>query len=369
VSGGSFVQVPVAASCGSSALCMTTSASTTDGDPTTDHLVTDAGQFVAGEVVANTSNQTGNLDVEQNQYTELEYAINLTVNAVNDAYCFRVTDGGDELDSYALLPELTLAFDPVLDTPTLNDGLDITLVPGATTTVIASTTVTDFNGVADIGNATTTFYTTSAGALCTPDDNNCYVATGTACSLTNCGSTSCTLQCSADFQFHADPTDDDGGEEWFAFMEVEDLSGGTDAESTVGQELLTLRALNVQNAIGYGTVDVNQNTGATNPQTLLENYGNESIDVEISGTDMTDGAASVIPASQQIFATSTFDYAVCTTCSALTLIGTDVEVDLNKPTVSSPLVTDQIYWGIEVPFGTASNPHSGVNSFTAISDD
>ncbi|MCB9815651.1 DUF2341 domain-containing protein [Candidatus Nomurabacteria bacterium] len=368
VSSGSFVQVPVLASCGSSEICMTTSSFTSNGDTTTDHLVTVNGEFSPGKIVANTANQTTAMDVDQNKYTELEYSLKLTVNAVNDAYCFRVTDGGSLLDSYASLPELTLAFDPFLDTLTLNNGFDISLNPGATTTVIASTTVTDYNGVADLFSATTTFYKTSVGAACTPDNNNCYVASGTACSFTDCTANSCTLSCSVDMQFHADPTDSDGGEQWFAFMEVEDLSGGNDFGTSPAVELLTLRALDVQNSIGYGTVDINQNTGSYNPDTEILNIGNESIDVQISGTDMTDGVTSVIPATQQVFATTTFDYSTCVSCNSLSVTGTNVEVDLTKPVVDDPLVSDDIYWGIEVPFGTASNPHSGVNTFTAIAD-
>ena len=368
VDGGSFVAVPNVASCGSSAICMKASAHISDNANTTDHLLTEAGLFVAGKTVTNSSNQTSNLNIDQNRYTELEYAITLTVNATNDAYCFRVTDGGSSLDSYAKLAELTLAFDPVLGAVSLNNGMDIALSPGATTTIIASTTVSDFNGVADLNTATTTFYKTSATASCTPDNNNCYVASSTACVFSDCTATSCTLTCSADFQFHADATDADGGEEWFAFMEVSDMSGATDFDTSMGVEVLTLRALEVQNAIGYGTVDINQNTGTYNPSVSLQNYGNEAIDVQIAGTDMTDGVASVIPASEQLFSTSTFDYVSCSSCNSLSVTGTNVEVDLSKPVVDTPYVSDDIYWGIEVPFGTASNPHSGVNTFTAISD-
>jgi len=368
VSPGSFNQVPVLASCGSSAVCMTTSAEVSDGDPTTDHLVTDAGAFVTGEVVANASNQTGNLDVDQDHYTELEYAIKLTTNATNDAYCFRVTDGGSSLDSYALLPELTLAFDPILGPISFNNGHDIALTPGATTTVLATTTATDYNGFGDLLYATTTFYKSTVGAACTPDNNNCYVASSTNCSFTGCSGSSCLLTCSADFQFYTDPTSEDGGVFWYAFVELEDQSGETDFETSSGIDVLTMRALDVQNAIGYGTVDINENTGSFNPDVTLLNIGNEAVDVEISGTDMTDGAASVIPAAQQRFATSTFDYSSCVSCNALSVTGTAIEVDLSKPTVENPPTTDEIYWGIAVPFGTASNPHSGINTFTAIAD-
>jgi len=157
-------------------------------------------------------------------------------------------------------------------------------------------------------------------------------------------------------------------DEWFAFMEVSDTAGGVDLEGSIGVELFTIRALDVQNDIAYGSVDINDDTGAFNPMVSLVNIGNEPIDVTIGGSDMTDGAASVIPASQQLFATSTFTYTSCIGCQALSVIGTDVEVDLPKPTASTPAVADEIYWGIEVPFGTNSTAHTGVNSFTAISD-
>lgn len=367
VSGGSFSAVPNVASCGSSAVCMATSPNVSDGDATSDHLVTAAGDFVAGAIVTSPNSRTGSYNLAQDRYTELEYAVQLTVNASNDAYCFRVTDDGASLDSYSNLPELTLAFDPVITNVTLNDGLDISLTPGATTTIIASSTVTDFNGISDFAFATTTFYKTSVGAACTPDDNNCYVATS-SCSFVNCSGNSCSLQCTAPFAFHADATDTDGAEEWFAFMEVSDQGGSVDFDTSLGVELFTLRALDVLNAIGYGVVDINENTGAFNPAVSLVNQGNEPIDVTIGGTDMTDGLTSVIPAAQQLFSTSTFTYDSCIGCSTLSVIGANVEVDLPKPLSSSPAITDAIYWGIEVPFGTASAPHTGVNFFTAIAD-
>ena len=279
-----------------------------------------------------------------------------------------MTDSGALLDSYAVIPELTLAFDPILDTIYFNEGLDIVVSPGGTTTILATTTVTDYNGYTDLLSATSTFYTTTATAACTPDNNNCYIASSTDCSFSACAGNSCLLTCTADFQFHADPTDADGGEFWQAFIEVRDMAGGVDFGTSVGIDLLTMRALDVQNGIGYGTVDINENTGTYNPTVPIINIGNEAIDVQISGTDMTDGVTSVISSTQQVFATSTFDYASCVSCQPLQVTGTNVEVDLNKPTSTSPAVTDEIYWGIEVPFGTASNPHSGVNTFTAIAD-
>jgi hypothetical protein len=368
VSSSNFSAVPSSAACGSAAVCMTASANVTNDADTTDHLVVRGGQFTPGKVVANTTNLSTDLDIDQNQYTELEYVIRLTENANDDAYCFRVTEDGDLLDSYNALPQLNLTFDPVIGIVTLNNGADITLTPGATTTIIASTTVTDFNGFADLARATTTFYTTGATAGCAPNDNNCYIASGSACSFTNCSGATCDLVCRADFQFHAEPTDADGvgGQAWFAFVEVADVGGAVDFVTSSGAELLTLRAISAQNAINYGIVGVNANTGTFNPAVDLLNVGNEAVNVNVAGTAMSDGVASNIPASQQRFATSTFDYAACAVCITLSEVGTDLPVDLPKPMSVTPPVADTLYWGVEVPFGTASNPHTGFNTFTAI---
>ncbi len=372
VSGANYTAVPPVASCGSSGICMTTSASTTDNDVTTDHLTGIALNYTPGRIVADTNNKTSALDVDQREFTELEYAIAVNSNATDDRYCFRVTDNGTPLDSYAKIAELTLSFDPVLGAITLNGGLDIEVELATTTRVYATGTVTDLNGVADLLYATSTIYRSGVSPTCTADNNNCYIsANSPQCTFTDCGATSCTVSCYADIFFHADPTDFGtySGEDWSAFVEVEDASGGYDMESASPVELGTMRGLDVVSGINYGTVDINQNTGSFNPVTTINNIGNEAIDVNISGTDMTDGGVSTIPATQQRLSTTTFDYSSCgAACQTLTQVGVALEVDLDKPTTDTPPVDDDIYWGVEVPFGINSAPHSGVNTFTAIGD-
>ncbi|MEM9336469.1 MAG: DUF2341 domain-containing protein [Patescibacteria group bacterium] len=373
VTSASYAEVPVDLSCGSSPICMTASTTVSNGAATTDHLVTDVGEFVPGEFVRDPSNQTGTLDVDQGEYTEVEYALALTINATDDAYCFRVTNDGAELDSYARSPELTLDFDPIVGTVTFNNGENISLDNiGSTTRVHATATVTDFNGYTDLVAATSTFFRSGVGALCTEDNNNCYISTTSSqCSFTDCSGATCTLDCYADIFFHADPTDDGPftGQEWFAFFEVEDAGGALGINTSIGVVLETMRALDVTNGIDYGEVGVNANTGADNASTTIVNIGNEAIDIDISGTDMTDGAVSSIPANQQLLATTTFDYDTCgASCTNLNTLGDTIEVDLDKPTTDSPPVEDEVYWGIAVPFGVNSAPYTGVNTFTAVKD-
>ena len=164
-------------------------------------------------------------------------------------------------------------------------------------------------------------------------------------------------------QFHTDPGD------WAVFVEVEDAAGGYGFNSSpTSTEVLTLRAITVDNAIAYGNVGTNSDTGAFNPGTTVVNEGNEAIDIEIAGTDMTDGAVSVIGVANQLFSTSTFTYGSCAFCSTLQITNTALEVDLAKPLSDSPAVEDEVYWGIFVPLGTNSAAHTGVNTFYAVGD-
>jgi hypothetical protein len=372
VTNASFATVPSNASCLTSPVCMATSTSVSDNDPTTDLLLETEGTFTTGRFVEDSSSITSSITLNQDQYTELEYAVAITSYADDESLCFRVTNNGPELDTYLQVARLGLRFDPTFGPVTLNNGQPITLTPGATTTIYATGTVTDLNGYTDLFRATSTIYRSGVGPSCTPNNNNCYLTNtnSATCSFTNCSGNTCTLSCAADIYYHADATSGGtyDGEEWLAYLEVSDVGGGYDFNSASGVELLALRALDVENSINYGSLEVSADTGSYNASTTVQNLGNTAIDVEISGTNLTDGQSSTIPAAQQIFATSTFTYSTCVYCQTLSTSTASFEVDINKPTVSSPLVSDVIYWGIEIPTGAASKPHSGNNTFTAISD-
>lgn len=349
---------------------MQTSAQVNDSDPTTDHLTGVSGTFVAGSVIESPSNQTGSTDLGQNKYTELEYVITPTVNA-SDTYCFRVTNDGTDLDSYTSVPELQLAFTPNVTSASLNNGLDITLFQGGTTTIYATGTVTDLNGYADLVAATSTIFRSGVGESCSADVNNCYISSAPQCTFLNCAGNSCDIECTADIYYFAEPTDlgsTYAGETWRALLTVSDSAGYVATATAPSVDLMTLRALSVDSSIDYGTLAVSSNTGSYNATTTVQNIGNESIDVSLEGTDLTDGGSSDIPVSEQIFATSSFNYSSCVFCTSLSSSTLNYELDLTKPTSTAPSVIDQIYWGINIPFGIAGTPHTGTNTFTAIGD-
>lgn len=371
----SYVTVPNQVSCGSSAICMATSTYVTDGGATTDLLFGTNGTFDTGAIVSDPSNQAISLDVDQNYYTEVEYVLTPTSNA-SDAYCLRVTNGGTPLDFYAKVAELGLQFDPTFGPVDLNGGLDISLTPGTTTAVMVTGTVTDFNGFTDLQHATATVYRSGAGSGCSPDNNNCYVVSTESgqCSFTSCASNSCTLSCQVDIFFHADPTatgtEPYEGEEWLAYAEVEDYSGGYDLGSSLGVEMFALRAISVDSEINYGALEVDSDTGSFNPTTTISNLGNVPINVDVEGDDLTDGSSSVIPADQQKVATTTFTYSGCVGCVDLsTSTPVTLGINLGKPSVANPPVETDVYWGIAIPFTASNAAHFGTNTFTPISVD
>ncbi|MDO8335634.1 MAG: hypothetical protein Q7T74_02515, partial [Candidatus Saccharibacteria bacterium] len=332
VSPATYTSVPSQASCGTSPVCMQTSTNVTNNEASTDLLFDTSGDFIAGEIIESPSNKTNLIDIDQNEYTELEYVITPTTNIVDENLCFRVTDNGSDVDTYLSVAALQLRFDPAFDSVALNSGLDISLTPGTTTLVYATGTVTDLNGYIDLLNATATIYRSGAGASCTPDNNNCYVLStaDNSCSFTDCSGNSCTLSCSANVQFHADATDADTyeGQEWLAYMEVEDQSAGYDFASAPGIELLTLRALAVDSLINYGSLSVDSDTGSFNPTTTVTNLGNTPINVDVEGTDLSDGGDSSIPTNQQKVANYTFTYNACATCQQLSS-STPITLGLN----------------------------------------
>jgi hypothetical protein len=296
------------------------------------------------------------------------------MNASDPSYCFRVSDNGTSIDSYAQVAELSLTFAPSISSITFNDGLDITLTPGGTTTVYATGTVTDQNGYADIVEATTTMFQNGlSGGVesnCSINNNNCYRSVTPQCAFTNCTGNSCDVVCSADIYYHSNPTDIGvyAGDAWTAELEVRDLTGLVATNTSPSVDLLTLRALDADSLINYGSLEVNTNTGSNNATTTFSNIGNDAIDVLIEGTNLTDGLSSTIPVNEQIFATSTFNYTACTYCTQLTASSTIYELDLTKPTTTAYGITDEIYWGIEIPYGVSAVSHTGTNVFYATGD-
>ncbi|MBW7992774.1 MAG: DUF2341 domain-containing protein, partial [Planctomycetes bacterium] len=112
VATGDFSNVPTASSgCGSAVACMNTSIYFSDQDLTVNQLSSSSTvSFVVGRMVEDPSATTTSILLNTNKFTEVEYAFQLTSNAVdNTAYCFRVDNNGTDLDNYDKVAEITTA--------------------------------------------------------------------------------------------------------------------------------------------------------------------------------------------------------------------------------------------------------------------
>jgi hypothetical protein len=82
-----------------------------DGDTTTATTTNAEGYtFVAGRMVEDPSNTTAGITLSERRYTELEYMILVSNNAIDAAtYCFRVSNAGTALNNYSRYPVVTLS--------------------------------------------------------------------------------------------------------------------------------------------------------------------------------------------------------------------------------------------------------------------
>jgi len=374
VPSGNYSDVTTTAgSCGSSPACMTSSSQFANNAQTTQLLTIPTGlPFTQGQILEDPSNQTGNLTLVSGVFTELEYNFQMTAFATQDAYCFRTTKAGVPLDNYSKVAELRILHVPSLSNFSFNNNQHIALVEGATTTIYATSTVTDYNGYADLVNASSTFFRSglSSSTRCFADNNNCYQVATTSCSFNSCSGNACTVSCRADMYYFADPTDigSFSTEDWRALIDVWDNSG-SHANASSSQELYTMTALTIPAQLNYGSLTVGADSGAVNSTTTVTNTGNSALNTRIygNGPGLLSGI-SVITPDMQKFATTTFTYSGCVLCNILTNSATTTPFGLGvpKPTSTSPFFKD-VYWGITIPDGTAAATHFGSTTFEAIS--
>jgi len=139
---------------------------------------------------------------------------------------------------------------PVVSSVSLNGGTNINLIENATTSVVATGTVTDNNGYADISSVVGRIFRSGATSSesCTLDDNNCYE--DSSCSLSSCSGNDCVATCEYNVWFHAEPTDigsDWATDTWVTWIKATDDSNASSSATNSSQtvDMNTLTALNL----------------------------------------------------------------------------------------------------------------------------
>jgi len=333
---GAWTQVATA-TIGSAAWGMATSSFVSDGTVTTQIATatggTDAGNvyFVPGEVVASTSrSQTASYVLTGTQFTEDEFAIFATPNAsTNSTYYFRVSNAGTALTNYLVYPAITINVTPptVLNV-VLNGASAITLTPNATTSISVVASTTDPGGPGNIAYATAVIYRTSLGNTCAANNANCYRIPTSSCAFS--GSTS-TVTCTAGLWYYAQSTGNASSsfpsDSWSAALTVTNNGSAAATGVSTAQNVNVLTAINVTTStINYATLPPGSNTGSVNQPVSIQNAGNSSSTIKVSGVNLTSGGNSIVVGSEH-YGTSSFTYGgteQSLSVSATTIAGIDI---------------------------------------------
>ena len=326
--------------------------------------------FVTGKMVEANTNQSAVISLASDRFTEVEYNIKFTSNATGSIYCFRATNSGTALDSYSKVATIELFQGPVVDSLFLNGGENIVLLESSTNTVVATGTVSDLNGHANITNVIAKIYRSGVSGTesCGLNNNNCYETT---CATSSCSGDSCHITCSFNVWYYADPTDGTigesnetpwSGEYWEAWAKATDAEANTGSATNTTQTIdtISLLALDVLPAINYGdNMKPGDKNDPLNSTTSVIATGNCSLDLGLYGTAMVAGVHS-IGVGQQRYATSGAAYS-----SGAVLSGTEAPMDLNlsKTVTSTSPSTDNVWWGIEIPVPQSIGSYEGANTF------
>ncbi len=207
----------------------------------------------------------------------------------------------------------------------LNGGNAITLIANTTTavSVVASTTGSNFN------YATATISRSGVGFSCTADNLNCYQIPSSSCSFS--GASSSTVTCSASIYYFAqatDPSSSFAAQNWQGQITLTDTTPTSTSSSTAtGVELNTLLAINITtSSVSYGTISPSSTTGLVNQIVSIQDVGNSSTSIQVSGTALAKGSDTIATSSQH-YASSTFSFGgsegilsgTATTISGITL--------------------------------------------------
>jgi len=242
-------------------------------------------------------------------------------------------------------------------TPTISSFLrgSVTLSEGVSVSATSTGTASDNNGCSDIQSITATFYDSSAtSSSCGADNNNCYIA---SCATTTCSGTDSDFNCSTTVQYFANNS---SGWRWYATVTDAAPSSGTSTTATT--TIAQLNALDVTNAIAYGSLALG-GTSATGATTTVTNTGNKNgMDAQVSAAAAMTCTSGTIAQANQHYATTTSGF---TYGSGVALSDTPTAATLSIAQRTSATTTGNIYWKLQAPATSTAGTCTGVNTFTA----
>jgi N-acetylneuraminic acid mutarotase len=264
---------------------------------------------------------------------------------------------------------------PTVSAVSINNGDPIVPIAATTTPVYVNFTVTDGNGCSDVftsGNVTTTLYRSGVGSSCSASNLNCYI-TATVTSNSCVGtSTSANATATLNVWYFAQSTSVESSsfplEYWMANVQVRDSAGESSSSASAASttRVNVLAALAVSpSSTNYGSLYTNANTGALNQVMAVQNAGNSTTTLQISGTALTYNGNSIATSSQH-YATSSFIFTVGGSEQVLSSTLQDVVgSQISSPLIQFPQVPS---WATStaLPFAITSHPSFAYNGYAYV---
>ena len=261
--------------------------------------------------------------------------------------------GEDVISSVSIL-----GASPVVGPLTTSDN--IALSSCGTVLVQCNTTVTDSNGWNDIDVVNATLWDAGSTTEGASDDNSTHY-TNQSCNFTGSGSTA-NANCDFTFQYHANAT------EWTCKIYANDSTNNVDSNSTADVTVNTMRALDAENTISFGSLAPGV-TSSTDVNNTVTNCGNAAMDLNLSGTNLTNASASVTNISvgnvKYNVTDSDQNY---TTGNMTSLTETSTYADFTLAKRTNGVTTNKTYWKIGIPASIETFLYRGNITFTAVAD-
>jgi hypothetical protein len=172
---------------------------------------------------------------------------------------------------------------PVVGAITTSD--DISIPTCGNVTVWCNATITDANGGNDIKTVNATLWDPASTTEGVADDNSTHY-TNTNCTLNGGSGSTVNANCSFALQYYANATD------WTCNIYANDTSGNVDNNTKTDVTINTLKALGVESTINFGSLAPGA-TSSDDVNNTVTNCGNVPIDLNLSGTNLTNASATL----------------------------------------------------------------------------
>jgi len=248
---------------------------------------------------------------------------------------------------------------PGVSNMSVSDPVDLNSC--STVVVWCNATITDGDGwYNEIDNVNATLWNEAAANEDSGDDSSNHY-TNLSCVLgENISVNDVFVNCTFTVQYYANPA------EWTCKIRANDTDSNAGSNST-NLTVNTLIALDAENTINFGSLSPGENR-TDDVNNTVTNCGNVGIDLNLSGTDLTNTSATVtnISVGNVHYNVTDYDQDYATLMTALSATPTWADFSLGKRT--NGVMSNKTYWKIGLPSVIEDLVYTGMITFTAVSD-